>query len=97
MYVMKVVGLDCSDSARWETWLQEGKEVVVREKIPVVIIAGEGDGVFPPDTCQSLSQFFELPDSSFHVIPGVGHLAMLEKPDAVTSILREFITQTGSR
>ena len=97
MYAMKVLGKDCSDSVRWNTWLQEAKEVVVSKKLPVIIVAGERDGIYPPDTCQALAKSFELSDECFHIVPGVGHLVMLEKPDIFTEIVKEFITSEISQ
>lgn len=93
MYVMKVVGADCADSARWESWRQEAKGVIKSEKVPVLLIAGEEDGVFPPDTCREFAEFIEVPHEYFHVVQGVGHLIMLEKPDEVNSMIKEFMTK----
>lgn len=90
---MKVLGKDCSDPAQWEAWQQEARDIIVREKLPVVIVAGEGDGVYPPESCNELAKFFELPEESFHVVSGVGHLVMLEKPDIFTGILADFMTK----
>ncbi len=91
MYVMKVLAVDCSNSANWTTWLSEAREIIIKKNIPITIIAGEQDGVYPPDTCQELAKSFELPDQSFHVVQGVGHLVMLEKPVILTGIVKEFI------
>lgn len=93
MYVMKVIGADCADSAHWETWRQQAQHVIKSEKVPVMVIAGEEDGVFPPDTCREFAEFLELPDECFHIVTGVGHLIMLEKPDEVNSMIKEFITK----
>ena len=91
MYVMKVLGADCSDPAQWGAWLQEAKEVVVREKVPLAVVAGEGDGVFPPEVVRDLANFLELPEESFRVVSDVGHLVMLEKPDDFTGIIKDFM------
>lgn len=93
MYMMKVLASDCSDPARWATWLEEGKTAITKGEVPTLVICGEGDGVFSVDACQTLSQYLLVPEERFHIIKGVGHLSMLEKPEIVTPLLKQFVQQ----
>ena len=56
---------------------------------PVLVIAGEKDRLLPPWHSEQLAE--RLPNvSDLVVLPGVGHVAPIEKPGAVTSRLAEL-------
>ena len=93
MFMMKVQGKDCSDQARWNGWLAEGKDGLSGE-VPVTMICGSGDGVFSVESCRQLATLLEIEDDHFHVVEGVGHMSMLEKPDQVNGIIADFFQQT---
>jgi pimeloyl-ACP methyl ester carboxylesterase len=57
-------------------------------KMPVVIIAGEKDGLVDIDT-QSARLHSEITQSEFHRIPGNGHMIQQTATDQVMSALRE--------
>ena len=56
---------------------------------PVGIIIGEDDGIIPQQ--QALEQVSLPAITQLHLIPAVGHMAMLENPKMSTQILTEFI------
>jgi pimeloyl-ACP methyl ester carboxylesterase len=56
---------------------------------PVLVAVGEDDVISPRDEMKSMSD--TLPESRFVVIPGAGHLAPYEKPDAFNSALLDFL------
>ena len=91
MYTMRTIGVDTSSQASWDRWLDEGKEVLVGNNIPRVLIAGEEDGVFNPGNCKKLKEKFEIADECYHVLEGAGHLPMLETPEEVSRILIDFL------
>lgn len=65
--------------------------------VPIAVIAGEFDQV---DTVEVLRNelLSRLPQAVLHVLPGVGHLSMLEAPDALTLLIERFcIPLSGSR
>jgi pimeloyl-ACP methyl ester carboxylesterase len=56
---------------------------------PVAIICGDADVMTPVDHSRAMAE--ELPDSTLVVIPGGGHVALMEFPDLVTAPLAELI------
>ncbi len=60
-------------------------EIVLR----TLVIVGEHDEVPPPEA-QAIAG--ELPRAEVVVIPGAGHMAMQDKPDAYIAALRRFLT-----
>ena len=50
-------------------------------RCPTLIVAGAEDRLCPPDVQNQLHA--ALPNSTLRLIPGTGHLALLEKPDEV--------------
>ena len=52
-------------------------------------IVGEEDKVTPPDLSRELAD--AIPGAQLHVIPGAGHLANIEKPDAFNRLVEQFI------
>jgi 2-succinyl-6-hydroxy-2,4-cyclohexadiene-1-carboxylate synthase len=52
--------------------------------MPVVLIAGEGDGKF---TATASAMALELPDARVVIVPGAGHAVHLEAPSAVATAI----------
>ena len=90
MYMMKVIGADCSNTESWTRWLQEGKEGI-GDDIKVDFIIGESDGFFPVSSTQELCVQYGVSEEGLHVISDAAHLPMLEKPDIVCSIIKKCI------
>jgi pimeloyl-ACP methyl ester carboxylesterase len=57
--------------------------------VPTLVIAGELDRVDPPIRLQA-ELLPRVPQAVMHVIPGTGHLSMLESPDAVAALISDF-------
>lgn len=57
--------------------------------VPTLVIAGEKDGIAPPDVMRKMAD--AIPGASFHVIPAASHLAPMEKPEAFNALLLEFL------
>lgn len=57
--------------------------------IPVLIVWGERDSVTPLDLGRRLSR--EIPVATINTIAGAGHLILDDAPDAVASLLAEFV------
>ena len=69
--------------------LQDRPELLRAIDVPALIAVGEHD---MPDFRWSARQLAqELPHASHHVIPGAGHLAALETPEAFRQLLGEFL------
>jgi 3-oxoadipate enol-lactonase len=57
--------------------------------IPVLVVAGAEDATFPPREAIAMAQ--AIPNSSMRVLDGVAHLAGLENPALVGSLVGEFL------
>lgn len=69
--------------------LEDHPELLRAIHVPSLIAAGEHD---MPDFLWSAQQLAQaLPHASPHVIPGAGHLAALETPEAFRGLLTEFL------
>jgi pimeloyl-ACP methyl ester carboxylesterase len=57
--------------------------------VPVLVIAGELDRVDSPATLQA-ELLSRLPPALMHVLPGTGHLSMLESADELLPLIERF-------
>lgn len=57
--------------------------------VPTLIIAGEADVLTPPSEAQALHA--AIAGSRLLTLPGAGHLANLEAPDAFSAAIEEFV------
>ena len=62
--------------------------------VPTLVIAGELDRVDSPQLLQA-ELLARIPGAVMHVVPGVGHLSMLEAPDAVSSLVGDLCSALG--
>ena len=51
--------------------------------MPALVLAGEEDGLCPPEAQQALAA--ALPNATLSLVPGAGHFALMEKPDVVAA------------
>lgn len=58
-------------------------------RVPVLVLCGEEDAVSPPDGMRSLAA--AIPRSEFYILPGAGHLAVWEQPEAANFHIRRFL------
>ena len=61
---------------------------------PTLILVGDRDVMTPPAFSEALQR--EIPNSKLILVPGAGHLLMLEKPREVNQALEAFVTE-GSK
>ncbi|WKK21226.1 alpha/beta hydrolase [Streptomyces olivoreticuli] len=61
---------------------------------PVVVIGGEKDLMIPSAHSEAIAEV--LPEARLVLLPGVGHLAMLEQPEVVSGCLLELLEAAGS-
>lgn len=59
--------------------------------LPTLIIVGQEDKMTPPAFSQSLNQ--KIFSSRLVLVPGAGHLVMLEKPREVNQAIEDFVTE----
>ncbi len=63
---------------------------VGRIDVPVLVIAGEKDVVDTPERLET-EVVGRISGARMAVVPGVGHLSMVQKPAAVAELIREFV------
>lgn len=61
--------------------------------VPTLVICGEEDAISPLAEMQSLAG--QIPGAEFVPVPGAGHMAPLEQPDAVNAALVSFLERHG--
>jgi len=58
-------------------------------KCPTLVLVGEGDEATPPELAREIAA--GIPGSRLVTIPDSGHLSTLERPQAVTKALVEWM------
>ena len=58
---------------------------------PVLILAGEEDRMMPVRNSHLLAN--SIPNTHLEIIPGAGHMVMLEQPQVVANAMRLFLSQ----
>ena len=66
----------------------DGLQAAEQVKCPTLLLAGSDDRMTPPSSVENLSQNIE--NSKFTIIPGAGHMTMIEEPDIILKTLSEF-------
>ena len=66
-------------------------ELLPKINVPTLVVAGEHDAIIP--AAESAALAAAIPHAELAVIPGAGHLASLENPDAVIATLRAFLAK----
>jgi len=57
---------------------------------PTLVIAGDDDPIVPLVNGRLLT--YLIPDARLHVVPGGGHLFLLERPDEIAPLVTAFVT-----
>jgi pimeloyl-ACP methyl ester carboxylesterase len=60
-------------------------------RCPTLVVCGEQDKMTPIRANQYLAS--QIPDARLELVAGAGHMVMLEQPDNVASLLRNFLEQ----
>ena len=61
--------------------------------LPTLIVVGDDDQLIPRDRSQAMAD--AIPGARLAVLPGVGHLAPVERPEAATALLVDFLAMVG--
>ena len=81
----------------WEFTLSPRREVtegsLAGVSLPTLVITGDLDGIVPPEDSRIIAD--ALPDASFVVFEGVGHLPQEEDPGRTLDEIRRFLSSTG--
>jgi 3-oxoadipate enol-lactonase len=62
-------------------------------RCPTLVLAGERDRVAPPEVVERLAR--AIAGARYELLPGVGHLANLERPDVFDAALGPFLDGLG--
>ena len=65
------------------------RELLSGIRTPVLVVGGAEDATFPPREAVAMAD--AIPNSSVRVLDGVAHLAGLENPTLVSSLVEEFV------
>jgi pimeloyl-ACP methyl ester carboxylesterase len=63
--------------------------------VPTIVIVGELDRVDSPNLLEA-ELLSRIPQAVMHVLPGTGHLSMLESPDALSPLIKQFCRTLSS-
>ncbi len=63
-------------------------------RLPVLALTGERDRMMPPKHAQVIAD--RVPAAQARILPGAGHLAMVEHPADTNEALRSFVNQIGN-
>ncbi len=61
-------------------------------RLPVMAMAGDGDGSTPPDLVRATAA---LCGAAFHVVPDAGHIPCVEQPQATARLLADFLERAA--
>jgi 3-oxoadipate enol-lactonase / 4-carboxymuconolactone decarboxylase len=64
---------------------------LARITVPALVVVGEHDRITPPGGARALAA--GLPDARLAVIPGAGHVAMMEQPGPFNAELEGFLRE----
>ncbi|MFI1969547.1 alpha/beta fold hydrolase [Streptomyces cinnamoneus] len=62
--------------------------------LPVLVLAGEKDLVIPPEHSKAIAD--ALPEAGLVIVPGAGHMVMMEQPGTVDSHLADLLAAAGA-
>lgn len=69
----------------------DSHDVLAGLHVPAAVVVGEEDGLTNADAARAMAT--ALPDAVLTVLPGAGHLAPVERPDAVADALLALVTR----
>jgi 3-oxoadipate enol-lactonase len=71
------------------------RDALANVTVPTLVAVGDHDRVTPPGAAMILVS--DLPNARLEIVEGAGHLAMLERPDAVNDMLAQFSSEVLTR
>jgi pimeloyl-ACP methyl ester carboxylesterase len=65
-----------------------------RVRQPTLVVCGDDDPLVPLRSARLLARL--VPDARLHVVPGAGHLVLVEDPVGCAQLVREFLADGGN-
>lgn len=75
------------------TWTGDYRALLSSVAVPALVVCGERDAVAPLALSREIAA--GVPGASLHVLPGAGHVANADAPDAFNALLAEFLDRAG--
>jgi pimeloyl-ACP methyl ester carboxylesterase len=95
---LKRIVIDMAMTAGSDAFIRQQQAIMTRPdsrpglpaiRCPTLVLVGEGDELTPPALADEMASL--IPNSRLVKVPDSGHLSTLEKPDAVTKALVEWV------
>jgi pimeloyl-ACP methyl ester carboxylesterase len=74
--------------------LDETGALAPLRRVPTLVMTGDADKLIPMEHSRLIAE--RLPEAELVVVPGAGHLVLLEKPDEVTGALSELLRRVAA-
>jgi pimeloyl-ACP methyl ester carboxylesterase len=66
----------------------DSRSALSRIDVPTLVLVGEGDQITPPEIAREMHE--AIPGSNLMVVPGAGHMALIEQPATVSAALADW-------
>jgi pimeloyl-ACP methyl ester carboxylesterase len=95
---LRAIHLDMAMHTGPEAYIRQQEAIIGRPSsvgllkkiaVPTLVIVGDSDEITPPELAKEMAE--GIAGAKLVVIPGAGHLAVLEQPDAVNAALEDFL------
>lgn len=73
----------------------EPRPYLPRIQCPTLVVAAEGDEVFPVEHARALAA--AIPDATLEVVPDCGHALIVEKPREFAALVSQFLSRVSGR
>jgi 3-oxoadipate enol-lactonase len=70
------------------------RPLATRIAVPTICVVGDQDGSTPPKAVADFAR--TIPNARFEIIKACGHLPSIEQPEALTAIIRAFLSLAGT-
>ena len=90
MRMASKVGLErCRQQVRALMARQDNLKILTSISCPTLVVCGEEDVLTPPEIHWEMAE--NIPNASFELIPGCGHLTPLEAPERLNDLMLEWL------
>ncbi|PAX07785.1 alpha/beta fold hydrolase [Sphingomonas lenta] len=69
----------------------DSRPMLFQIAVPTLVLVGEEDALTPPAVAREMAD--AIPHATLVQVPGSGHLSTLERPDAVTAAMRDWLAR----
>ncbi len=91
MLLASAAGVLATDLAACDAWTAGDLSAIA---CPTLVLVADGDRMTPPKAGRAMAA--ALPSARVVEVPGAGHMTMVERPRAVTAVLRAWLSDVAS-